>query len=93
MIQIRDGRGHVFNTVVEPAVVFDSDTGTLHKIGEKNEMEVYLQEAQLKYRQAGYVMEANSLMMMSLPADQNLVDDIFQITGFLRTFYRKSLES
>lgn len=87
--EIRDGQGKTFNTVTNPAVVFDKSTGTLLKIGEFSDMENYFTVSQAAYRNAGFIDMADDVTLMDLPRDQNVIDKVFQNTGYLLTLYKK----
>lgn len=85
---IRDEKGEVFNTVTHPAVVFDKQCGTLQKIGEYADMETYFNVTQAAYRKAGFPDVADDVTLMDLPRDQDIIDKVFQNTGYLLTLYK-----
>lgn len=78
--------GIIYNEVTEPAVVYEQETGTLYKIGEKKVMEKYYKEVQEKYQLGGFPKEAENVRFMELPPNQELVDKIFQNSGYLKRF-------
>lgn len=90
MIEIRNTQGEVFNRVNRPTVVFDSETFTWHKIGELEDMIEYLHESRDAYSKAGLRAMAKSLKLLELPQDQELVDNVFNITGYIRVVFEKS---
>ena len=91
MILIRDGK-EVYNRVTRPAVVFDRETGTLMKIGEWEVMEEYFHKTQDEYRAVGYHEIADDVLLMELPNDQEIVDKVFQNTGYLKVLYTEATD-
>ena len=81
--QIRDEKGTIFNTVTEPAVVFDKACGTVLKIGQYENMDAYFSMMYTKYSTMGFQDEANDLALLALPKDQEIIDKVFQNTGFI----------
>lgn len=89
MVEIRDGQGKLYRTIQNPAIVYDSDTYTLFKIGEANEVKDYYDKMLSElYTDGGRTaMEfVDSVKYMELPENQGLVDKIFNITGYLQKF-------
>lgn len=86
-VKIQDPNGTVYNTVYNPAVVFDKESGTWHKIGEFEDMKEYYQMSVLEYKKHNLEKMANDLVLLELPLDQELIDNIFQITGFIKNVY------
>jgi ketopantoate reductase len=85
-IQIRSGNT-IYNTVENPAAVFDRSSGTLHRIGEREVMRKYLDESIEIYRKNGFRDIADDLVYMELPLDQEEIDRVFQITGYIKKLY------
>lgn len=86
--EVRDGQGQTFSTLENPAVVFDKKCGTLQKIGEYADMEDYFNVTQATYRKAGFPDIADDVTLMDLPRDQEIIDKVFQNTGYLLTLYK-----
>ena len=86
--EVRDGQGKTFNTLTKPAVVFDKSSGTLHKIGEYADMLNYFSISEGAYRKAGFTDIADDVTLMELPRDQEIIDKVFQNTGYLLTLYK-----
>jgi hypothetical protein len=87
--EIRD-RTIVYNRVKNPAVVFDRESGTLHRIGERKAMLTYFNSESKKYRANGLHNEADNLTYMELPKDQQEIDKTFQITGYIKKLYEET---
>lgn len=87
--EIRDEIGHTFNTVTNPAVIFDKSTGTLHKIGEFADILNHFDVMQAAYHNAGFAGIADDITLMELPRDQETIDKVFQNTGFVLTLYKQ----
>lgn len=92
-IQVRDGYGKVYQTLKNPAVLFDKDSGVLLKIGEAHHIAMAHEEYAAKYREHGHHGMANDLTYLELPLDQELVDNIFQKTGYLRSMMAEQLKN
>ena len=90
MFLIQDEKGTVFNRVKNPAAVFDRESGTLHKIGENENMVTYYNMVQDKYRSAGFHDIADDVTLMDLPKDQVEINRVFQITGYIKRLYEKA---
>jgi hypothetical protein len=90
-IAIRDAQGQVYNRVENPEVIFDSETYTLIKIGERDKIKAYYDDMCRKYKRAGFFDEVSHLTYMDLPKDQDIVDKVFNITGYIQTLYKKTI--
>lgn len=88
--QIRDEKGTVFNTAENPAAVFDRDSGTLHRICERDAAIAYFNLTNDKYRAHGHHDIADDITYMELPKDQKEIDKVFQITGYIKKLYEKT---
>lgn len=89
---IRDNKT-VFNQVEQPAVVFDKESGTLLYIGEREVMQEKFEQYNAVYRASGFVDMAEALVLMDLPHDQDVIDKVFQITGYVKKLYEEALAS
>lgn len=87
--QIRDEKV-IHNTVENPAAVFDRESGTLHKIGERDAMLAYFNDTHDKYRENGLDEDAEHLTYMELPEDQQEINKVFQITGYVKKLYQET---
>lgn len=90
-IQIRDEKGIVYNRITNPGVVFTKSCGTLHKVCEREAALAYFNLSYDAYASAGFQDMANDLCYMELPRDQALIDDVFQITGYIKRLYEQSI--
>lgn len=89
---IRDEKGHIFNRVKNPTVVFDGRDAILQKVGEKESMEDYFDSCQKQYRSAGLHAIADDLVLMEIPKDQETIDKVFQITGYIGILYKQVMQ-
>ncbi|AJD93309.1 hypothetical protein JMA_39910 (plasmid) [Jeotgalibacillus malaysiensis] len=92
-VQVRDEKGHIFNTLTTPAVVFDKEAGVMHKIGEYDDMKTVFDMYQQTYRSGGFDSMADSIVLLELPLDQELIDNIFQNTGYIGNYYREFIST
>lgn len=79
--------GEIFNRVSRPACVFDRENGALLKIGEFDEMKQYFHNTTAVYRSHGFNEIASDIVFMELPKDQDEIDKVFQITGYVTRLY------
>lgn len=91
MYEIRDKKGIIYNTVENPAAVFDTNSGAMLKIGEQETMMNYFLMTNEKYVTNGSQDMADDLMYMELPRSQREIDKVFQITGYIKKLYIKTL--
>lgn len=88
---IRDGQGTVFNKVIRPTVVMDTELGIMLKIGEYNDMMDYFDTTSNSYRKIGFHQYADELALMELPKNQEEIDKVFQITNYVAELYKKAI--
>lgn len=88
MIKIR-ANGEVFNEVENPSIVVDivekenePNEYIMMKIGEKENMQDYYNLVLKRYKENGFENQIN-LAIIDLPRNQELVDRVFQTTGYL----------
>ena len=94
MLELRDANGKVYNTIENPAIVYDSDVYTLIKIGEAREVKAYYNRVMACMKSQSSKVDGmpdmkhlvNSLVYMEIPRNQELLDKLMNITGFLRQF-------
>jgi hypothetical protein len=91
MYLIRDGAGKIYNTVENPAVVYDSRDSVLLKIGERESMEEFFNTVQNQYRFYGFSDMADDISFMELPRDQEIIDKVFQICDYIGKLHRQVL--
>lgn len=93
-VQVRsisfNGQTSVYNELTEPAILFDNKTFVLHKIHEKNVIAQLFQEWSDAYQKAGFPQMANSLAWMEIPKHQELIDKIFNNTGYIEIFLNEN---
>ncbi len=82
----------VFNIVENPAAVFDKSCGTLLKIGEYEAMKAYQLNSIKAYREAGLHDIMEDIVVMELPHDQEEIDKVFQISGYIKRLYDKTMK-
>lgn len=92
LFEIRSYDGHVYNSVENPAVVFDKNCGTLLKIGERDDMQAYFDRIQKVYRAGGVPEMADDMVFMDLPADQEVIDRVFQTIDYVGVLYKNMLK-
>lgn len=92
-VQIRNEKGEVFNTVNQPAVLFDKSCGTMHKIGEYDTLLPYFDQIQAAYRNAGFPEMAEHMTLLELPHDQELIDRIFQSVDYVGRWYNEQVKA
>lgn len=80
---IRNAYGEVFNEVSRPTVVFDTETGTIHKIGDFGVVYKFYDQITTAYVDAGFINQARAMALMELPKDQEIVDNVFNNTGYI----------
>lgn len=93
MMLVRDETGKVFNKVSNPAIVFDKESGVYHKIGEYEIMKSYHEAAVVVYQRNEFYKMAEDLILLELPKDQEVLDNVFQISGYIKKFYEEKVES
>lgn len=92
---IQDENGVEYNRLKQPAAVFDKDSGTLYKIGEKEDMIAYYNVVVEKYRSSDLINAndiADNIVYMDLPKDQTEINLVFQITGYIKKLYEQHTE-
>lgn len=92
LFEIRSYDGHVFNSVENPAVVFDKNCGTLLKIGEREVMDAYFDKIQSRYRAGGFPEMADDITLIDLPRDQEVIDRVFQTIDYVGVLYKNMLK-
>lgn len=96
MIEIRDTNGTVLNTVRNPAAVIDIVEGeevVLLKIGELEEMQEYMKSMKQSIRDTYGPVGLNMIATITcipLIKNQDLIDKIFNNTGYLRVYLREN---
>lgn len=92
-VLIRDGSGMVINEVENPAIVFDKNSSVLLFIGEYELMKGKFEFHQKSYREGGFPEMADAVTLMEVPLDQELVDKLFQNSGYVGVYYREAMAS
>jgi hypothetical protein len=72
----------VYREVKKPAAVYDFESGLL-KIGEEDEMKKYYEVIVKSYEFLDMPQFAATIRFIRLPDDQQLIDKIFNISGFI----------
>lgn len=89
MIEIRSNPDKVFQVVEHPAIVYDADTFVVIKIGDAVNIKAYYDntiKALNSMKSTAAESFVDSLRYTELPANQELIDNIFNITGYLQRF-------
>ncbi|MCY8636672.1 MULTISPECIES: hypothetical protein [Bacillus] len=90
MFLLRDtDSGIVYNELKNPAAVFDCESGTVHKIGERDKMIKFHEDMKSKYKQFGFDDIAQDIKFMDLPKDQEEIDKVFNICDYIKRLYLK----
>ncbi len=84
MILIRSER-EVYNQVENPAVVYDRNLCMMIKIGEREDMLAYQHRVVQAYIANGFDSMVSDVGFMALPKDQEIVDKVFNCSGYLKT--------
>ena len=95
MIKIRDSKGEIFNEVKNPAVVADkSPRGNyiMLKIGEREDMEKYYDTVVSNFEKMKFPQFAKDLCLVDLPKEQEIVDRVFQTTGYIDRFIGENIK-
>lgn len=88
----RNEKGEVFGPPTSnPAVLFTKSCGTWHKVGDLVPVLTYLNLYQKQYLTHGFTDMADDLAVMELPKDQEVIDKVFQNTGYLKRLYDKAI--
>jgi hypothetical protein len=87
---IRDHQ-KVYREVEEPYAVFHKGCWTLYKIGEKEHMESYFEFVTNRYRAFGFHGEADEIILMELPKDQEEIDKVFGIVDYIGKLYQQRM--
>ena len=74
--------------VEEVAVLFDKDLSVLLKIGDKDKVKNYFDTIHLSYRQAGFFEQARDFILMELPTNQALVDQLINTSGSIEKIFQ-----
>lgn len=80
----------VYNKVEQPAAVFDKSTGALFGIGESRTMIEQYDHICNAYLANGMPEMTKSITYMDLPKDQEEIDKVFQITGYIKQLYERT---
>ncbi len=87
MLHLKNIKGQVLVDDLEnPACFFDKETFTLMKIGERELVKELYNYHRAAYLKGGYNKQADSLVMVDLPKDQDIIDKVFNISGYCKNF-------
>jgi hypothetical protein len=90
-ILIRDEKT-VFNEVENPTILYDKRDYVRHTVGEKENIYKIYNEWRKRYMDAGLQDMADDLAVLELPANQALMDELFQCDGKFKAFIQKYIE-
>lgn len=86
-IKIRTKKGFIYNSVLNPAAVYDIKLGLL-KIGEKYEIKKYFNELIEKLEEYNIDNMKSYINYIELPRNQELIDKIFQDELYILTYIK-----
>lgn len=89
MVIFKDKRNGSSIELNRPTAFFDSENGALFALGEYEDvMETYINHKKI-YTTTGYEAIANNLVVMELPNDQKVFDEVLQISGRVLHYYEQ----
>lgn len=88
LFEIRDNK-NVYNKLANPAVVFDKQCGTVLAIGEYDDMVNRMNHMCDTYTVHGFPEMVDPIAVIELPKDQDEIDKVFQITGYILRLYER----
>lgn len=89
MIKFKDVISDVTIQIKHPAVFFDKENGTVFALGEHNDVVMKYNISKKVYNAAGYQELADNLEIMTLPDDQEVFDEILEISGKVLHYYEQ----
>lgn len=102
MMHIKDHYGNTIMTLEKPAIVYDTDTYILFRVGEAHIIKKYykelIEETRIKSKQLGILDEQqqerfiSTIFYMELPIDRDTAYEIEKLiyrTGYLKEYIRK----
>ena len=90
MVNLKDKYNGVTVKLKRPSAFFDSENGTLFALGEYEEVMMKYDFNKKIYTAAGYEAVANNLVVMELPNDQKVFDEVLQVSGRVLHYYEQS---
>lgn len=84
--------GKIYNTVKNPAAVYDRQDSVLLKIGEWEAMYQYWETVQQQYRTSGFAEMADDICIMELPKSQEEIDKVFGICDYIGKLHRQAIQ-
>lgn len=87
---IRDDKGVVIGDVNEPFAVFNKETGELFKIGSFEHVYPFYDTLTTAYFFNEQYDKVQTIEMMSLPKDQDIINDICKNKGFIKELYNQN---
>lgn len=91
MILIKHASGEVISKVKRPTVLFDSEDGTLYKLGEYEEVKIHYDKCVSTYKDFGLDDHVETLVILELQKNQELVDKISRDIKCLKKMYDDGL--
>lgn len=90
LIKIKNPNGEVISSVKKPAALFDTEDGTLYKLGEYVEVKSHYERCVSIYKEFGMEDQLETLAFLELKKDQELIDNIFQDSSHLQEIYKET---
>lgn len=89
MVKFKDVISDVTVEIKHPAVFFDKENGTVFALGEHDDVSMKHDFNKKVYAAAGYQELADNLEIMTLPDDQEVFDEILEISGKVLHYYEQ----
>lgn len=89
MVKFKDIISDVTVEINHPAVFFDKVNGTVFSLGEHDDVSMKYDFNKKVYAAAGYQELADNLEIMTLPDDQEVFDEILEISGKVLHYYEQ----
>lgn len=89
MVKLKDEFNGVTVKLKHPAVFFDKENGTVFSLGEHDDVSMKYSFNQKVYSAAGYQELADNLEIMTLPDNQEVFDEILEVSGRVLHYYEQ----
>ena len=89
MVKLKDEFNGVTVEINHPAVFFDKENGTVFALGEHDDVSMKYDFNKKVYAAAGYQEIADNLEVMSLPDNQEVFDEVLEVSGRVLHYYEQ----
>lgn len=93
VIHLKDHNGKIIQSLTSPAAFFDSDSGTLLKLGEAADVLPLYNHHYETLKAYGFTTNADAIVYMNLPLDEELINKIFHCSGYIQRIYQQQLST